>query len=96
MNLSEDFYVNLNLCLNTRCNICRKDCPKYLAEKMEFNSPRGKLELIGEALKGTLSCESVSEEVVCVLSCNECYSSCPHGMHIPDIFVEFRKSCSGL
>ena len=96
MTLSEEFYMALNLCLNTRCNICRNDCPEFRAEKLEFNSPRGKLELVLEALEGKITEDAVCEEISCVSKCNECYSSCPHGIHIPDILAEFRESRSEL
>jgi glycolate oxidase iron-sulfur subunit len=84
-----EFYSSINLCLNTRCNICKETCPRFNIEKVEFNSPRGKLELITEAIEGKIGKEEVRKELSCSRECRECSSSCPHGINITNIFIEF-------
>lgn len=90
MKLPNEASSELNLCLSTRCNFCRDVCPEYNANRTEFNSPRGKLELISEVLKGRID----PIEVVNVLpecdTCRKCYFSCPGGVDVPKIFQEFK------
>ncbi|MHA2122936.1 MAG: 4Fe-4S dicluster domain-containing protein [Promethearchaeota archaeon] len=92
MRLSENSITGLNLCLNTRCNICKTDCPEFKTKKLEFNSPRGKLELIFESIEGKTNEAEVVNIVSCVLKCRECETSCPHDIQIPNILLEFLES----
>ncbi|MHA2053119.1 MAG: 4Fe-4S dicluster domain-containing protein [Candidatus Hodarchaeales archaeon] len=93
MRINEEFLPAINLCLNTRCNICKNKCPLYKKNNLEFNSPRGKLELIFEVLEGKIRKDEVLKEVSCSLECEECYPVCPYEINIPKIFSEFIKIC---
>ena len=89
MNLSDESLKYLNLCLNTRCNLCKDECPEYNKDRMEFNSPRGKLELIYESVNYRLDAMVIKNFVSCCEKCNPCVDSCPAEVKISKILSEF-------
>jgi Fe-S oxidoreductase len=92
MKLSEESSKLLNLCLNTRCNYCRSPCPLYNLTKVEFDSPRAKLELVFEALNGRIDIKEARKVLPsCPQDCQECFLSCPHKINPQEIFKEFKN-----
>ncbi|MHA2218644.1 MAG: 4Fe-4S dicluster domain-containing protein [Candidatus Hodarchaeales archaeon] len=83
---------DLNLCFSIRCNYCSTACPVYNNCTLEFNSPRGKKELIFEMLEGNTNINptEVSKIVYNCYSCRKCISSCPYEINTPRILWESR------
>ncbi len=62
----------------------------YNADKAEFNSPRGKLELVFEVLARRIDPKEVIKILPSCDECIECISICPHGIDVPRIFEELK------
>jgi len=91
LKLSEKSRQALNLCLNTRCNYCRDTCSVYEISRMEFDSPRAKLELINEALSGRVDPRDIIITLNRCTTCKRCVESCPFGIDVADIIQEFNQ-----
>jgi len=91
LKLSDKSSYKLNLCLNTRCNYCRETCPVYEVSRMEFDSPRAKLELINDVIHGRVDPKEVMPALNRCTSCKKCAESCPYGIDVSDILNEFRN-----
>ncbi|MCG2718047.1 MAG: (Fe-S)-binding protein [Nanoarchaeota archaeon] len=89
--MSDESTTALNLCLNTRCNFCRETCSVYEVSKMEFDSPRAKLELINEALNDRVDPKDIMITLNRCTSCKKCVESCPYGIDTLKILNEFRN-----
>jgi len=91
LKLSEKSNEWLNLCLNSRCNYCRENCSVYDLTKMEFDSPRAKIELISDVLSGRANCKDVMRILDRCTGCKKCLYSCPHGVDTAKIIDEFKN-----
>lgn len=83
---------HLNLCENTRCNYCRETCPVYKMSRLEFDSPRTKLELIMDIKRGLiLDFDEATRIVYNCHACNSCMATCPYGINVPKIIWDTRN-----
>ena len=86
--LKEEIY----LCLNTRCNYCRDVCGAVKRYRMDFNSPREKLELIYEIFYNN---KNIGKKVVDIiyrcLACKKCAKACPYGIDTSKILWYHRN-----
>ena len=78
----------INVC--TLCGSCNSSCPVFAVERTEPYSPRGRINLIGEILKGNLQDSATIREMISVcLMCGYCENSCSRGVDFMSIFREY-------
>ncbi len=77
------------------CGNCLQLCPVYNAELREPDSPRGKVNLIKELVKGNLENNKLNRDFVyrCVL-CGSCEYVCTRGINYIDIMIKYRNLIS--
>ena len=74
----------------TLCGSCNSFCPVFDIELTEPHSPRGKINLIKEYLKGNIQEKKTIKDLISVcLICSYCRNSCSRG-------VDFREAFSGF
>ena len=74
----------LKACIH--CGMCLPACPTYQVSHNEANSPRGRLYLINEHIKGSdLDKEKTVEYLDDCLSCYACETACPSNVDYADI-----------
>ena len=67
------------------CGFCLAACPTYQELGVEKHSPRGRIVLMNEVLKGALT----AEEVQPYLGCLACEPACPSCMRYGDLISLF-------
>ena len=90
MEINNDNLKKIYLCLNTRCNYCRDTCGAFERYKMDFNSPRGKIELIHETLSNRVDAEKAAKIVYICMACKRCAKACPYGIDTSEILWNYR------
>jgi len=71
----------------TLCGSCNSSCPVFGIEQAEPYSPRGRINLIAEILKGSLEDSETIREIMSVcLMCGYCENSCSRGVDFMAIF----------
>ena len=77
------------------CGNCLQLCPVYNAELREPDSPRGKVNLIKELIKGNIDNNKLNRDFVyrCVL-CGSCEYVCTRGINYIDIMIRYRNLIS--
>ncbi len=63
-----------------QCGLCLPHCATWLATGSEVQSPRGRLVLLGETLKGTEPDASFLEAFELCIGCRACETACPSGV----------------
>ncbi len=79
------------------CGSCNGSCPVYAIELAEPYSPRGKINLIGEYLKGNIVDNQWMNKLISVcLICGYCQDSCSKGVDIIRIFKEYLSVAENI
>ncbi len=90
MPLSEDIAIALRKC--NRCGFCQAGCPMYKVTGVEWETARGRIELVRSALVDhTLEIEDIEDPVFHCLTCNNCTAHCPPGIRTADIIFGARE-----
>ena len=77
------------------CGICLPACPTYQVTANEGHSPRGRLYLINDAIKGEQVDEAVIDYLDGCLECSACETVCPSGVDYINI-LEYARVELGL
>ena len=62
------------------CGFCLPSCPTYLLWGEEMDSPRGRIHLIDQGLKGAPLTDSMVQHLDACLGCMACVTACPSGV----------------
>ncbi len=83
-------YLNTLACV--RCGLCLAVCPTYAVEKVEMQSPRGRVALIRAASEGRLDVKSpiLRDHVYNCLDCRACETICPSGVRVGHLVLGAR------
>ena len=83
-------YLNTLACV--RCGLCLAVCPTYAVEKVEAQSPRGRVALIRAASEGRLDVKSptLRDHVYNCLDCRACETICPSGVRVGHLVLGAR------
>ena len=83
-------YLNTLACV--RCGLCLAVCPTYAVEKVEAQSPRGRVALIRAASEGRLDVRSpiLRDHVYNCLDCRACETICPSGVRVGHLVLGAR------
>lgn len=77
--LAELEYEKLLACVH--CGFCLPTCPTYAENRLEMDSPRGRIYLIKSLADGRIALtDSVVEHLSLCLDCRACESACPAGV----------------
>jgi glycolate oxidase iron-sulfur subunit len=80
-----------------QCGFCLQACPTYRLFDSERSSPRGRIALVKDLLKGELQ---PTDEVLATFSeclgCRACESACPSGVHYEEILMYGREKLHDL
>jgi glycolate oxidase iron-sulfur subunit len=72
------------------CGFCLPTCPTYVLWGEEMDSPRGRIQLLAQALAGEPLSASTVEHFDRCLGCMACLSSCPSGVHYDQLLAATR------
>lgn len=73
------------------CGMCLDACPTYQEEKLEHQSPRGRVHLIRAAGEGRIGLdEQLYDPVFQCLDCRACETACPSGVQVGSLIEEAR------
>ncbi len=83
-------YDNVLACI--RCGLCLSVCPTYAVERLEVQSPRGRVALIRAVEEGRLPLESpgFKEHMYHCLDCRACQTICPSGVKVGELVLAAR------
>ena len=63
------------------CGFCTATCPTYQVTGDELDGPRGRIYLIKQVLEGKMPTEATQTHLDRCLTCRNCESTCPSGVH---------------
>ena len=76
----------------SKCGLCQKFCPVYIATKNELFLPRGRYIVLNSFLKNNkpLSKEFIQNLDIC-LKCNLCKNNCPSDINYNEVLEEVKR-----
>ena len=83
-------YQNALACI--RCGLCLSVCPTYATDRLEVQSPRGRVALIRAVDEGRLPLESPGfrDHMYHCLDCRACETICPSGVKVGELVLGAR------
>jgi glycolate oxidase iron-sulfur subunit len=73
------------------CGFCLPTCPTYVLWGEEMDSPRGRIHLIDQGLKGAPMGDALVQHVDACLGCMACVTACPSGVQY-DRLIEATRA----
>lgn len=74
-----------------RCGTCIPTCPTYRTDRIETQSPRGRIAMIKAVIDGRLEAsEDFVEHMYHCLDCRNCQTVCPAGVKVGELVLEAR------
>ena len=90
MPVAEEIAVALRKC--NKCGFCQAGCPIYKVTGMEWETARGRIEIVRAALLDqNLELDEIDDPVFHCLTCNNCVAHCPAGIKTADIIFSARE-----
>jgi glycolate oxidase iron-sulfur subunit len=72
------------------CGFCLPACPTYGLWGEEMDSPRGRIDLMAQTLRGEPLTDTVVEHFDRCLGCMACVTACPSGVRYDELIVDTR------
>lgn len=72
------------------CGMCLDACPTYQEEKLEHQSPRGRVHMIKAAGEGRIGLDELHAPIFQCLDCRACETACPSGVQVGALIEEAR------
>ncbi len=90
MALAEEIAVALRKC--NKCGFCQAGCPMYKVTGVEWETARGRIEMVRDALlDNRLELAEIEDPVFHCLTCNNCVEHCPPAIKTADIILSARE-----
>ena len=71
-----DIYQAVSEC--NKCSLCQAVCPTYQVNPVEWETARGRVSLIRDAMEGRLELGDIADGPLSTcLTCNNCVAACP-------------------
>ena len=78
-------------CLCNKCSLCQATCPTYAVNPVEWETARGRVSLVRDAIEGRLELRDIAEGPLSTcLTCNNCVAACAPGVPTADIVTRAR------
>jgi glycolate oxidase iron-sulfur subunit len=88
--LPGDIYVRATDCVH--CGLCLPACPTYTQNKLETDSPRGRIHLMKGLADGRIDpTDAVVGHLDLCLDCRACETACPSGVVYHELLEETRR-----
>lgn len=88
--LPGDIYVRATDCVH--CGLCLPACPTYTQNKLEADSPRGRIHLMKGLADGRIDpTHAVVSHLDLCLDCRACETACPSGVVYHELLEETRR-----
>ncbi len=85
-----DVYEAASRC--NKCSLCQAVCPTYLVNPVEWETARGRVALVRDAIEGRLELRDIAEGPLSTcLTCNNCMSACAPRVPTGDIVSRARQ-----
>src|SRR5947209_7756439 len=84
-----EVYDAASLC--NKCSLCQATCPTYIVNPVEWETARGRVSLIRDAIEGRLELRDIAEGPLSTcLTCNNCVAACAPAVPTADIVTAAR------
>src|SRR2546421_3826015 len=82
-------YEAASLC--NKCSLCQAVCPTYVVNPVEWETARGRVALVRDAIEGRIELGDIAEGPLSTcLTCNNCVAACAPGVPTADIVTAAR------
>ena len=72
----QDVYESASEC--NKCSLCQATCPAYVTNPVEWETARGRISLIRDAIEGRLELSDIADGPLSTcLTCDNCVAACP-------------------
>src|SRR5450759_5760236 len=83
----EDIYEATSLC--NKCSLCQAVCPTYVTNPVEWETARGRVSLIRDAIEGRIELRDIADGPLSTcLTCDNCIAAC--APHVPTGLIVSR------
>ncbi len=88
-----DVYEAASRC--NKCSLCQAVCPTYVVNPVEWESARGRVSLVRDAIEGRIDLKEIADGPLSTcLGCNNCMDACAPGVPTADIVFRARQELS--
>jgi glycolate oxidase iron-sulfur subunit len=85
-----DVYDDASRC--NRCSLCQAACPTYVVNPVEWETARGRVALVRDAIEGRLELRDIADGPLSTcLTCNNCVAVCPPRVPTAEIVSRARQ-----
>ncbi len=85
-----DVYDDASRC--NRCSLCQAACPTYVVNPVEWETARGRVALVRDAIEGRLELRDIADGPLSTcLTCNNCVAACPPRVPTAEIVSRARQ-----
>jgi glycolate oxidase iron-sulfur subunit len=86
----QDVYQQASEC--NKCSLCQAVCPTYLVNPVEWETARGRVALIRDAIEGRLELRDIADGPLSTcLTCNNCMTACAPAVPTGEIVARARQ-----
>ena len=86
----EDVYEDASRC--NKCSLCQAVCPTYVVNPVEWETARGRVALVRDAIEGRLELRDIADGPLSTcLTCNNCMAACPPRVPTGEIVNRARQ-----
>src|SRR5438132_6004841 len=84
-----EVYEAASLC--NKCSLCQAVCPTYVVNPVEWETARGRVALVRDAIEGRLELSDIADGPLSTcLTCNNCVAACAPAVPTADIVTAAR------
>jgi glycolate oxidase iron-sulfur subunit len=85
-----DIYEDASRC--NKCSLCQAVCPTYVVNPVEWETARGRVALVRDAIEGRLELRDIADGPLSTcLACNNCMAACAPGVPTAEIVTRARQ-----
>ena len=86
----QDVYQQASEC--NKCSLCQAVCPTYVVNPVEWETARGRVSLVRDAIEGRLELADIEDGPLSTcLTCNNCMTACAPGVPTGEIVARARQ-----